>query len=176
MMVESIYMQTNVIFRFTDIIINSALGKNIRVQSAPQNGHWCVWPVATLRAERPPKSGSRLRFNHNCIVFRCSFQDGIGRHLVVENHGVPAFWWTSNTVAVKMTLTKERLIRFGFYDLAVAYQSVHVNYWNRRVPNGTHGGVRGRRLITASYSIILYIRGNFIMVAPRSILLWSPSS
>ena len=24
---------------------------------------------------------------------------------------------------------------------------------NRRVPNGTHGGVRGRRLITASYSI-----------------------
>jgi hypothetical protein len=26
---------------------------------------------------------------------------------------------------------------------------------NRRVPNGTHGGVRGRRPITASYSIII---------------------
>ncbi len=25
---------------------------------------------------------------------------------------------------------------------------------NRRVPNGTHGGVRGRELITPSYSII----------------------
>ena len=37
-------------------------------------------------------------------------------------------WWTSNTVAVKMALTKERLIRAGFYDLALAYQSVHVNY------------------------------------------------
>ena len=39
---------------------------------------------------------------------------------------------------------KERLIRSGFYDLAIAYQSEHINYWNRRVPNGTHGGVRER--------------------------------
>ena len=38
------------------------------------------------------------------------------------------YWWTSNTVAVKMAMTKERLIRFGLYDLAVAYQSMHVNY------------------------------------------------
>ena len=52
---------------------------------------------------------------------------------------------------------KERLINSGFYDIATAYQSVHVNYWNRRVPNGTHGGVRGRRLVTASYSIFLSV-------------------
>ena len=32
------------------------------------------------------------------------------------------------SVAVKMALTKERLIRFGFCDLALAYQSVYVNY------------------------------------------------
>ena len=38
------------------------------------------------------------------------------------------YWWTSNTVAVKMALTKERLISRGFYDLANAYQSMHVNY------------------------------------------------
>ena len=38
------------------------------------------------------------------------------------------YWWTSNTVAVKMAMTKERLIRFGFYDLAEAYQSVHATY------------------------------------------------
>ncbi len=37
-------------------------------------------------------------------------------------------WWASNTVADKMALTKERLIRFGFCDLALAHQSVHVNY------------------------------------------------
>ena len=37
------------------------------------------------------------------------------------------YWWTSNTLAVKMAITKERLIRFGFYDLSEAYQSVHVN-------------------------------------------------
>ena len=37
------------------------------------------------------------------------------------------YWWTTNTVAVKWALTKERLIRWGFYDLSIAYQSVHVN-------------------------------------------------
>lgn len=38
------------------------------------------------------------------------------------------YWFTSQTVAVKMAMTKERLIHSGFYDLATAYQSVHVNY------------------------------------------------
>ena len=38
------------------------------------------------------------------------------------------YWWTSNTVAVKMALTKERLISKGFYDLTNAYQSMHINY------------------------------------------------
>lgn len=38
------------------------------------------------------------------------------------------YWFVSNTVAIKMALTKERLINSGFYDLTVAYQSVHVNY------------------------------------------------
>ena len=27
---------------------------------------------------------------------------------------------------------------------------------NRRVPNGTHGGVRGRGLLSPSYSIVFY--------------------
>jgi len=34
-------------------------------------------------------------------------------------------WFTTHTVAVNMGLTKERLIRSGFYDLSLAYQSVH---------------------------------------------------
>ena len=38
------------------------------------------------------------------------------------------YWWMTNTLAVKMAMTKERLIRFGFYYVAEAYQSVHVNY------------------------------------------------
>ena len=38
------------------------------------------------------------------------------------------YWWTSNTLAVKMALTKERLISKGYYDLSSAYQSMHVNY------------------------------------------------
>ena len=38
-----------------------------------------------------------------------------------------AYWRMVNTGVVKTALTKERLIRWGFYDLAAAYQSVHDN-------------------------------------------------
>ena len=37
-------------------------------------------------------------------------------------------WFTTHTLAVNMAMTKERLINSGFYDLATAYQSVHINY------------------------------------------------
>ena len=67
------------------------------------------------------------------------------------------YWYISNNKAVIWALNKERLINSGFYDLATAYQSVHVNYWKRRIPNGTYGAVRGRRLATASYSIYIFL-------------------
>ncbi|MBR3196162.1 MAG: group II intron reverse transcriptase/maturase, partial [Clostridia bacterium] len=38
------------------------------------------------------------------------------------------YWSTVNTTTVKRALSKERLARAGVYDLANAYQSVHVNY------------------------------------------------
>jgi group II intron reverse transcriptase/maturase len=38
------------------------------------------------------------------------------------------YWFVTHTVAVNMAITKERLIRAGFYDLALVYQSVHINY------------------------------------------------
>ena len=38
------------------------------------------------------------------------------------------YWRTSNTTTVKGALSKERLMRSGFFDLALAYQSVHINY------------------------------------------------
>ena len=38
------------------------------------------------------------------------------------------YWFTTHTVVINMAMTKERLINSGFYDLASAYQSVHVNY------------------------------------------------
>lgn len=39
-----------------------------------------------------------------------------------------AYWFMSNTTTVKRALSKERLIHSGFYDLSIAYQSMHVNY------------------------------------------------
>lgn len=48
---------------------------------------------------------------------------------------------------------EKRLINRGFYEPATAYQSVHINYRKSRVPDGMHGGVRGRRLAITSYSI-----------------------
>ncbi len=37
-------------------------------------------------------------------------------------------WYVSGMGAVNRALTKERLINSGFYDLATAYQSAHINY------------------------------------------------
>lgn len=37
-------------------------------------------------------------------------------------------WYVSGMGAVNRALTKERLINSGYYDLATAYQSVHINY------------------------------------------------
>ena len=37
------------------------------------------------------------------------------------------YWFTTHTLAVNLAMTKERLINSGFYDLATAYQSVHIN-------------------------------------------------
>ena len=37
-------------------------------------------------------------------------------------------WCCSNLRTEKRAMTEERLINSGFYDLATAYQSVHVNY------------------------------------------------
>lgn len=38
------------------------------------------------------------------------------------------YWRMAGTGVLNRALTKERLIRWGFYDLSIAYQSVHVNY------------------------------------------------
>ncbi len=39
-----------------------------------------------------------------------------------------AYWRMARSGVVQRALTKERLIRWGFYDLATAYQSLHINY------------------------------------------------
>lgn len=38
------------------------------------------------------------------------------------------YWRLAGTGVIHRALTKERLIHWGFYDLATAYQSVHINY------------------------------------------------
>lgn len=38
-----------------------------------------------------------------------------------------SYWRTAHTPSIQWTLSKERLIHWGFYDLAIEYQSMHVN-------------------------------------------------
>lgn len=38
------------------------------------------------------------------------------------------YWFNARNKAVNWAFSKERLINWGFYDLATAYQSLHVNY------------------------------------------------
>ncbi len=39
-----------------------------------------------------------------------------------------AYWRMAGSGVVQRALTKERLINWGYYDIATAYQSVHINY------------------------------------------------
>ena len=39
-----------------------------------------------------------------------------------------SYWRMAGSGVLNRALTKERLINWGFYDLATAYQSMHVNY------------------------------------------------
>ena len=39
----------------------------------------------------------------------------------------------------------KRLAQLGYFNILEKYESLHI-WLNRRVPNGTHGGVRGRSL------------------------------
>ncbi len=51
---------------------------------------------------------------------------GISKHnAYITANSRRSYWFTSNTVVVVMALTKERLIRNGFYDISIAYQSMH---------------------------------------------------
>ena len=50
-----------------------------------------------------------------------------------EQHRRHQWMALSQNTYVHMAMTKERLINSGFYDLATAYQSVHVNYWKCRI-------------------------------------------
>ena len=38
-----------------------------------------------------------------------------------------SYWRTAHTPSIQWALSKERLIHWGFYDLAIAYQSMHAN-------------------------------------------------
>ena len=56
------------------------------------------------------------------------------------------YWAIAGSGILHHTITNERLARRGYYDIYEAYKSMHLIWLNRRVPNGTHGGVRGRLL------------------------------
>ena len=54
--------------------------------------------------------------------------------LGMDNHYVATiaydrkgYWFDAGNKAVNWALSKERLINWGFYDLATAYQSLHIN-------------------------------------------------
>ena len=73
----------------------------------------CVW-----KQWKRPRTKIR-NLTRMGVPFDLAFQAGNSRR---------GYWFTTHTVAVNMAMTKERLIRSGFFDLATAYQSVHVNY------------------------------------------------
>ena len=94
--------------------------------------------IASMKHTIDELNGWLYRRIRMCIWKRWKLPRTKKRHLI--GLGIPeyyahmaansrkGYWRTVNTTTVKRALSKERLIRAGYYDLAMAYQSVHVNY------------------------------------------------
>ena len=94
--------------------------------------------IASMKNPIDDLNGWLYRRIRMCIWKQWKMPRTKKRHLI--NLGIPeyyalmaansrkGYWRTVNTTTVKRAMSKERLIRSGFYDLAIAYQSVHVNY------------------------------------------------
>ena len=94
--------------------------------------------IASMKNPIDNLNGWLYRRIRMCIWKQWKLPKTKKRHLI--NLGIPeyyalmaansrkGYWRTVNTTTVKRAMSKERLIRSGFYDLAIAYQSVHVNY------------------------------------------------
>ena len=56
-----------------------------------------------------------------------------------------AYWHMSRNGHVQRAISKERLAQAGYMSILDQYESLHLRL-NRRIPNGTYGGVGGRLL------------------------------
>ena len=54
------------------------------------------------------------------------------------------YWRISGSGILSTTITNELLEYRGYDDISKKYKAVHLKLSNRRIPNGTYGGVRGR--------------------------------
>jgi len=54
------------------------------------------------------------------------------------------YWRISNSPILTVTFTKTRLKNLGYLSFTERYAQVAKFLTNRRIPNGTYGGVRGR--------------------------------
>ena len=57
---------------------------------------------------------------------------------------MPSYWRASRTPTVQWAMNRRWLAEQGLYFLADGWDKVQERCSNRRVPNGTHGGLRGR--------------------------------
>ena len=56
-----------------------------------------------------------------------------------------AYWHMSRNGHIQRAISKERLAQAGYMSILDQYESLHLRL-NRRIPNGTYGGVGGRLL------------------------------
>lgn len=69
---------------------NVQRGVVVILHSAALSGSWCGGQRQLSVANGSLVLGSRQGFNHHSVVLGCTFQDGIGGDLVIQNHGAPA--------------------------------------------------------------------------------------
>ena len=90
------------------------------------------------------KQWKKIRTKHDNLV-----KLGIGKRRAWEYANTrKSYWHSANSPILSRTLTTEHLRKIGFITVACTFTL------NRRIPNGTYGGVRGWGLKAPAYSIL----------------------
>ncbi len=106
-------------FRFPSVICTRCTGFFcLAIIKGPPNDIYCIIEECIWKQWKKPRTKAR-----NLIKM------GVPEDLAMQAGNTRrGHWFATHTVAINMAMTKEKLINSGFYDLATAYQSVHVNY------------------------------------------------
>jgi group II intron reverse transcriptase/maturase len=75
-------------------------------------------------------------------LIRCGIDTPTARGCAYSRRG---YWYTANCPTVQHAISNDKLRKAGYVTMIDVYENIASQIKNRRIPNGTYGGVRGRK-------------------------------